>query len=42
MHKDIRERRSEQDIIALEKQFSRVEPYRSLGRYYHILARTTS
>jgi len=39
MHKEIRDRRSEQDIIALEKRFSRVEPYRSLGRYYHVLLR---
>lgn len=38
MHKEIRDRRSEQDIIALEKRFSRVDPYRSLGRYYHVLA----
>jgi S-adenosylmethionine-dependent methyltransferase len=38
MHKDVRERRSAEDIIALEKKFSRLEPYRSLGRYYHILA----
>lgn len=37
MHKEIRDRRSEQDIIALEKRFSREEPYRSLGRYYHVI-----
>lgn len=38
MHKDIRDRRSAEDIIALEKRFSREEPYRSLGRYYHVIA----
>jgi len=37
MHKEIRDRRSEQDIITLEKRFSREEPYRSLGRYYHVV-----
>ncbi|RLT94426.1 methyltransferase domain-containing protein [Ketobacter sp.] len=39
MHKDIQSRRSAEDIIALEKRFSRQEPYRSLGRYYHVMAR---
>ena len=39
MHKEIQERRSAEDIIALEQRFSREEPYRSLGRYYHVVAR---
>jgi S-adenosylmethionine-dependent methyltransferase len=39
MHKEILARRSTEDIVALEKRFSREEPYRSLGRYYHVMAR---
>lgn len=39
MHKDVRNRRSEADILALEMRYSRLEPYRSMGRYYHILAK---
>lgn len=37
MHKEILARRSVDDIIELEKRFSREEPYRSLGRYYHVI-----
>ncbi|MDY6920405.1 MAG: methyltransferase domain-containing protein [Pseudomonadota bacterium] len=37
MAREIRERRSEADIVALELRFSQEEPYRSLGRYYHVL-----
>jgi len=39
MHQEIRERRAAADIIALEKRFSREEPYRALARYYHVMAR---
>jgi S-adenosylmethionine-dependent methyltransferase len=38
MHKDVRDRRSEQDILTLEMRYSRQEPYRFLGRYYHVVA----
>lgn len=37
MHKDIRDRRREEDILELEKRYSQIEPYRSLGRYVHVL-----
>ena len=38
MHKDVRDRRNESDIMELEMRYSRLEPYRSMGRYYHIVA----
>lgn len=40
---DEQERQREPDqVIALELQFSRQEPYRSLGRYIHVLAQKLS
>lgn len=39
MHKDVRDRRDEQDILQLEMRYSRQEPYRSMGRYYHMIGR---
>lgn len=41
LEKDKKERVTLNDIIDMELRFSRVEPYRSLGRYIHILARKT-
>ena len=35
----IRRNRPEEVILRLEMQYSRQEPFRSLGRYYHIIAR---
>ncbi len=37
MHFDIRQNRSEADITELELRYSRMEPYRSLGRYIHVV-----
>lgn len=37
MHKDVRDRRPEEDILELEKRYSQVEPFCSLGRYMHVL-----
>ena len=37
MHYDVRSKRSEQDITELELQYSQQEPYRSLGRYIHLV-----
>ena len=40
MHKDVRDRRSESDILQLEMRYSRIEPYRAMGRYYHVVGRS--
>lgn len=37
--KAMREQRSYDDMLAMERQFSQQEPFRSLGRYMHIVAR---
>lgn len=37
MHKDVRERRNESDVLELELKYSRMEPFRAMGRYYHLL-----
>jgi len=39
MHHDVRKKLDEADLIALETEYSRREPYRSLARYYHVVAR---
>ena len=39
LHHDIRKAMNEADLLELEKCYSRVEPYRSLARYYHVVAR---
>lgn len=39
LHHDVRKKLDEADLIALETQYSRREPYRSLARYYHVVAR---
>src|SRR5690606_21227711 len=36
---ELRRERDPQNLIALELKFSRIEPYRSLGRYIHLLLR---
>lgn len=38
MHNDVRLKRDPADILELELRYSREEPYRSLGRYYHVIA----
>lgn len=38
LHHDIRQQQSEADLLALELRYSRQEPYRSLARYYHVVA----
>ena len=42
MHKDVRDRRDEQDILELELRYSRQEPYRAMGRYYHLMGSVAS
>ena len=38
MHHDVRKKVDEQALLALETEYSRREPYRSLARYYHVVA----
>lgn len=35
---DIREQRSFEDLLDMERRYCRQEPYRSLGRYIHVIA----
>ena len=42
MHKDVRDRRNENDILELELKYSRMEPFRAMGRYYHLLCGASS
>ena len=39
LHHDIRKSQDESALLALETRYSRTEPYRSLARYYHVVAR---
>lgn len=39
MHHDIRKQQDDASLLALEQRYSRQEPYRSLARYYHVVAR---
>lgn len=39
MTRDLREQRSIEDIVEMEKMFSRQEPFRSMARYIHVIAR---
>lgn len=39
MHHDIRKQQDDSAMLALEQRYSRLEPYRSLARYYHVVAR---
>lgn len=38
LHHDVRNKVDEQELLALEADYSRREPYRSLARYYHVVA----
>lgn len=38
LHHDVRAKVDEEDLLALETDYSRREPYRSLARYYHVVA----
>lgn len=38
LHHDVRGKVDEQMLLALETEYSRREPYRSLARYYHVVA----
>lgn len=39
MHHDIRKQQGAVVLLALELRYSRLEPYRALARYYHVVAR---
>lgn len=39
LHHDMRKQQDETALLALEMRYSRLEPYRSLARYYHVIAR---
>lgn len=38
LHHDVRRKLDEQALMQLETEYSRREPYRSLARYYHVVA----
>ena len=41
LSKELREQRSLDDIIEMEKMHARHEPYRSMGRYIHVIGRVS-
>lgn len=38
LHHDVRKKLNEEELLALETEYSRREPYRSMARYYHVIA----
>jgi len=39
MHPDVANKYSDEEVLDMERRFAEVEPYRSLGRYQHLICR---